>query len=97
MEKFHSYVCGNRSVTVETDHKPLTTIMKKSLTSAPRRLQRMLLRLQNYEFDLVYKPGTQVIIADTLSRAFPVRSSGEPSASEKLPEEVATVTNEETN
>ena len=31
----------------------------------------MLLRLQRYKFDLVFKPGSQVIIADTQSRAFP--------------------------
>ena len=34
----------------------------------------MMLRLQNYSFKLEYKPGTQVVIADTLSRAFPPES-----------------------
>ena len=45
MEKFETYVYG-RKVLVESDHKPLETIFKKSLLSAPKRLQRMLLRLQ---------------------------------------------------
>jgi hypothetical protein len=70
MNRFHSYVYGKR-VTVETDHKPLISIVKKSLSSAPKRLQRMLLQLQRYDFELVYRPGTQMVVADTLSRAFP--------------------------
>ena len=74
MERLHSYVYG-RYITIETDHKPLITIVKKALTSAPKRLQRMLLRLQRYDFSLVYKPGTQIVIADTLSRAFPENSA----------------------
>ena len=36
-------------VFIQTDHKPLKSIMKKSLLSAPKRLQRMLLRLQKSE------------------------------------------------
>jgi len=31
----------------------------------------MLLRLQRYDIELVYRPGSQLILADTLSRAFP--------------------------
>src|SRR6478609_1631391 len=49
MERFHTYVYG-RQVTVHMDHKPLISIFKKSLTAAPRRLRRMLLRLQQYSF-----------------------------------------------
>ena len=37
MNRFHSYVYGKK-VIVETDHKPLIAIMKKSLASAPKRL-----------------------------------------------------------
>ncbi len=36
--KFHDYIIG-KQVIVETDHKPLQTIMKKPLLSAPMRLQ----------------------------------------------------------
>ena len=69
MDRFHTYVYGRQDITVETDHRPLIAIMKKSLATAPKRLQRMLLRLQKYSFKLVYKPGSQMVIADTLSRA----------------------------
>lgn len=76
MERFHFMVYG-RKVTCVTDHKPLLTICKKSLASAPKRLQRMLLRLQRYDFNLVYTPGSQLVLPDTLSRAFPPSTSGQ--------------------
>ena len=56
--KFHQYTFG-KEVLVESDHKPLESIMKKSLAAAPPRLQRMLLQLQQYTFTLVYKPGKE--------------------------------------
>ena len=47
----------------------LESIFKKSLLSAPCRLQRMLLRLQRYNLSVSYKPGRQMLLADHLSRA----------------------------
>ena len=41
-----------RRVILWTDHKPLISINKKLLASAPKRLQRLLLRLQQYDVDL---------------------------------------------
>jgi len=69
MNRFHTYVYGRQDITVETNHRPLIAIMKKSLAMAPKHLQRMLLRLQKYSFKLVYKPGSKTVIADSLSRA----------------------------
>ena len=69
MERFHQFTYG-QSVTVESDHRPLEMIMKKNLSAAPPRLQRILLRLQRYNFSLTYKPGKELVIADTLSRAY---------------------------
>ena len=68
LERFDHYTFG-RKVTVENDHKPLQSIMLKPIASAPKRLQRMLLRLQRYSFDLVYVPGSRLDVADALSRA----------------------------
>ncbi|KAK3732551.1 hypothetical protein QZH41_017842, partial [Actinostola sp. cb2023] len=67
-ERFHQYIYA-KEVTVETDHRPLVSIITKSLDKAPARLQRMLLRLQRYNIDLQYKPGKELYTADTLSRA----------------------------
>ena len=55
---------------METDHKPLETIYRKPLQSTPKRLQRMVLRQQKYEINVVYKRGKQIYLADTLSRAY---------------------------
>ena len=67
--KFDHWLFGKSDVTVHTDHQPLETIYKKPLHKAPARLQRMLMRLQRYQFTLQYKKGTTLHIADTLSRA----------------------------
>ena len=69
MEKFHQYTYGRR-VCVQSDHKPLESIMKKSLDKAPKRLQAMMLRLQKYTLDISYVPGKTIVLADTLSRAY---------------------------
>ena len=69
-ERFHQYTYG-RSVIVESDHKPLETILAKPLVSAPKRLQRMILRLQRYDLDVRYKKGSELHLADTLSRHYP--------------------------
>ena len=74
-ERFHQYIYG-REVDVQSDHKPLEVIMKKPLSSAPARIQRLLMRLQKYQVNVQYKPGKEMHIADALSRAYlPVTSS----------------------
>ena len=69
-ERFHNYIYG-LNVLVETDHKPLISIFKKSLYDTPARLQRLRLRLQKYDLKLEFSPGKHLVVADTLSRAFP--------------------------
>ena len=68
-EHFEPYVYGREVVHVESDHKPLEMIVLKSLDSAPKRLQRMLLQLQKYNLKVKYKKGENMYLADTLSRA----------------------------
>ena len=69
LEKFHQYTFG-RPVIVRSDHKPLESILKKPLSSAPRRLQGMMMRLQKYNIDVHYECGAKMYIADLLSRAY---------------------------
>ena len=69
-ERFHTYVFG-KPFTVESDHKPLEEIQKKSLANTPPRLQRLMLRLQQYDMKIVYRPGKEMAVADALSRLSP--------------------------
>ena len=69
-EKFDGYVYGREEITIQSDHKPLESIFKKPLNTAPMRLQRMLLRLQRYNLRVVYHRGKEMFLADTLSRAY---------------------------
>ena len=70
LQRFHHYVYG-REVTVHTDHKPLESISVKRLANAPPPLARMLLKVQGYNFNVTYKPGRDVPVADALSRVSP--------------------------
>lgn len=69
LERFHQYTFGRRTI-VHSDHKPLEMIVKKPLYKAPRRLQGMLLRMLQYDTEVVYHKGKEMYIADTLSRSY---------------------------
>ena len=66
--KFHTYIYGRSDVTIETDHLPLIRIMDKPLHLVPLRLQKMRMRLQQYDFKLIHKPGKDIPVPDNLSR-----------------------------
>ena len=53
-------------MTVQNDHKPLSAILRKPLSQAPKRLQA----LYKYDINFQFIEGSKLIIADTLSRAF---------------------------
>ena len=53
----------------ETDHKPLISMFKKPLNNCPRRVQRLLLRVQRYDLAVLYTPGKQLAVADALPHA----------------------------
>lgn len=65
IKKFHVYLYG-RKFTVITDHKPLTHLF--DVKDATGRLYRWSIKLQEYDFQIVYKPGRSHINADILSR-----------------------------
>ena len=73
--RFNTYLQGRR-FTVQSDHKPLEMIHLKSMHNTPPRLQRMLLQLQKYDMKIEYKPGSEMLLADALSRC-PARYSQE--------------------
>ena len=70
-ECFWTYVLVDTSQSSSSDHKSLEQISMKNLADAPVCLQRMLLRLQDYDFTIKYRLGEELVIADTLSRYSP--------------------------
>ena len=80
LEKFHYFTFGH-PVTVLTDHKPLIAIVKKALINTPPRLQRLLLRLNNYNATLQWIPGKDMVFSDHLSRNVSAKESNEPTCS----------------
>ncbi|KAJ8046021.1 hypothetical protein HOLleu_09172 [Holothuria leucospilota] len=69
LERNHVYTYGHK-LKLWTDHKPLIAISKKPLVTAPKRLQRLLIRLLQYDVEICYKPGKEMYLADTLFRAY---------------------------
>lgn len=69
-KKFHNYIYS-RKIKTKTDHKPLVAIMSKEIHKIPSgKLQRMRLKLLNYDIDLEYVPGKYMNLSDYLSRHF---------------------------
>jgi hypothetical protein len=62
---FRPYLFGKR-FTLFTDHKPLTYMF--SLKDPNDKMLRWRLRLQEFDYDVKYRPGKQNIVADGLSR-----------------------------
>ena len=67
-KRFHQYTYGRR-VTVHSDHKPISAIMRKPISAAPPRLSRMLLQLQKYSIDVIHESGKDIPVSDFLSRS----------------------------
>jgi transposase InsO family protein len=65
-ERFRYYLVGGPPFLLITDHKPLEYIMNKP-SKKNARLDHWLLRLQEFDFKLVYQPGKQNF-ADALSQ-----------------------------
>ena len=67
--KFHQYIYG-KCTDVQSDHRPLASILRKPIAKASPRLQRMMLQLQRCTLNARYMPGKVMYVVDTLSRAF---------------------------
>lgn len=66
-EQFRPYVLGRKCIVV-TDHKPLIYLM--GLKDPASRLMRWKLKLSEYDFETVHKPGILNSNADALSRVY---------------------------
>jgi hypothetical protein len=68
--KFDKYILGMDNLLIETDQKPLVTLLgKKSLDDLPPRIVRFRLSLMRYKFNIVHVPGKYMYDCDCLSRA----------------------------
>ena len=67
IQKFHHYLYGRR-FTVECDHKPLSQISRKSMSLTPPRLRGMLRSVADYDFELKYRPGREMVLPDVQNR-----------------------------
>ena len=72
MEKFHYFLYG-KEFTLETDQKPLVSIYKKHMVDISPRVPRLIVRSFPYlPFNVVYKKGKDIPVADALSRVTPM-------------------------
>lgn len=69
VKKYHNYIYGRKFI-IHTDHKPLTSIVNKSISNISTRLQRLLIKLLKYQYEIKYVPGKLMYLADTLSRSY---------------------------
>lgn len=74
LTRFDEFIYGTH-VEIQSDHKPLISIVQKDINKVSARLQRMLLKILKYDFNLVYVPGKQLVAADALSRAFIIENA----------------------
>ncbi|GBN34992.1 hypothetical protein AVEN_206091-1 [Araneus ventricosus] len=67
-KKFHQYVYGT-TFKIYSDKKPLIAMSIKPLSAMSSRMQRFYMQLQYYDYEIFYKPGKEMFVSDTLSRA----------------------------
>ena len=65
-QKFHHYFYGQK-FSLETDQRPLVSILSKSLLEASLRMQWLLMKTVPYDMTVKYIPGTTNTVADCLS------------------------------
>ena len=71
MEKFH-YFLYEKEFTLETDQKLLVSIYRKHMVEISPRIQRLIVRSFPYQpFNVQYRKGMEIPLADALSRVTP--------------------------
>ena len=76
MEKFHYFLYG-KEFTLEIDQKPLVSIYKKHMVDISPRVQRLIVRSFPYQpFNVIYKKGKDIPVADALSQVTPMDPEG---------------------
>ena len=69
-EKFSRYFVGLETFTLLTDHKPLVPLRNvQHLDKTPFRIQRLLMRLRNFNTEAKYISSNDMVVSDALSRS----------------------------
>ena len=63
---FKHFTFGNE-VNIITDHKPLVSLLKKSLAACSSRLSKLIFKIVDYPLKVMYQPGRKMVISDALS------------------------------
>lgn len=66
LDNLRNYLYGAKKIKILTDHQPLTFSLSNRNTNA--KLKRWKARIEEYNYELVYKPGKTNLVADALSR-----------------------------
>ena len=77
---FHAYVYGNK-VIIYSDHRALHWLRK--MKEPTGKLARWILRLEEYNYEVIHKPGKLIAHVDALSRQTPVKAITETALSFK--------------
>lgn len=72
LENLRNYLYGSPKVKIITDHQPLTYALNNKNTNS--KLRRWKALLEEYNYELKYKPGKTNVVADALSRAPQINS-----------------------
>ena len=66
VQHFKHSTCGNE-VHMITDHKPLVSLLKKSLVACSSRLSSLMLKIVDFPLKVLYQLGRKMVISDALS------------------------------
>lgn len=66
LNSFRNYLYGKSKVIIRTDHQPLTYAMSNKNNNG--KMKRWKAVLEEYNYEMEYKPGKTNIVADALSR-----------------------------
>lgn len=86
---FRPYLFRHKAFAIINDHKSLSRLW--DLTSLSDRMLRIREKLRCYDFQLYWAPGSQMVIADLLSRSFPFKSLEKYDQSQPSPTQLGTV------
>ena len=68
-DRLNQYLLGSKFI-LETDHKPLVPLLSsKNLDELSVHIQRFLLQIMCYSYDIRHVPGKELTTADYLSRS----------------------------